>query len=125
MKRLLLAGLVLWGGATFAHAGVFDRWLSADAPPCVDMQDIAAVSKITQLDSRQFEFVRAFYIAIPPMSKVLPAGDDAYTAEAEGETMMFLAESGVSCARFEAPPFVKTMLDQVGKGIVGRRGSPI
>jgi hypothetical protein len=99
-----------------AQAGVFDRWLKPNAPECVPVSDIASVSHLTRLTPAQFQFVRALYIAIPPVSRELPPGDSAILASAGGKSMVALVTHGETCARFLAPNFVLSMLAQVGKG---------
>src|ERR1700761_7762470 len=59
------------------EACVFSQWLNPDAPQCVAVSEISSVSHMTKLTPRQFEFVRALYIAIPPISRRLPPGDSA------------------------------------------------
>jgi hypothetical protein len=107
------------------QAGVFDRWLKPNAPECVPVSDIASVSRLTKLTPAQFQFVRALYIAIPPVSRELPPGDSAIVASADGKAMVALVSDGKSCARFLAPNFILSMLAQVGKGENGKIGEPI
>jgi hypothetical protein len=98
------------------EAGVFSQWLSPDAPQCIAVSKISSVSHVTKLTPEQFQFVRALYIAIPPMSRQLPPGDSAVVASADGLSMIALVSGGETCARFLAPDFVLSMLNQVGKG---------
>jgi len=107
------------------QAGVFDRWLRPNAPECVPVSDIASVSQLTRLTPAQFEFVRALYIAIPPVSRELPPGDSAIVASAGGKSMVALVTHGETCARFLAPNFILSMLAQVGKGTNGVVGEAI
>jgi len=107
------------------EAGVFSQWLTADAPECVAVSQIASVSHVTRLTPEQFQFVRALYVAIPPISRQLPPGDSAVVASADGKYMVALVSGGQACARFLAPDFILTMLVQVGKGEVGMIGQPI
>jgi hypothetical protein len=107
------------------QAGVFDRWLKPNAPECVPVSDIASVSRLTKLTPEQFQFVRALYIAIPPVSRELPPGDSAIVASAEGKAMVALVAEGRTCARFLAPNYILSMLAQVGKGENGTIGEPI
>lgn len=106
-------------------AGVFSQWLAPDAPECVPVSDIGSVSRLTKLTPEQFQFVRALYVAIPPVSRELPAGDSAVVASAGGKAMIALVSGTQACARFLAPDFVLAMLVQVGKGEVGMIGEPI
>jgi hypothetical protein len=98
------------------EAGVFSQWLTPDAPKCVAVAKIGSVSRLTKLTPEQFQFVRAFYIAIPPISRELPPGDSAMVASASGRSMIALVSGGEVCARFLAPDFVLSMLAQVGRG---------
>ena len=107
------------------QGGVFDRWLRPDAPECVPVSDIASVSRLTRLTPEQFQFVRALYIAIPPISRQLPPGDSAIVASAGGKAMVALVGDGRTCARFLAPDFILSMLVQVGRGENGAIGQPI
>lgn len=107
------------------EAGVFSQWLSTDAPQCVAVSKIGSVSHLTKLTREQFQFVRALYIAIPPISRALPPGDSAVIASANGHSMVALVSGGETCARFLAPDFVLSMLTQVGKGETEAAGDPI
>jgi hypothetical protein len=142
MKRILftaaLSAAVLVGPSNFdiraqdlsaqedsQQAGVFGQWLKPDAPECVPVSDIGSVSRLTKLTPEQFQFVRALYIAIPPVSRQLPPGDSAVVAIADGRAMIALVGDGESCARFLAPDFILSMLDQVGRGENGTVGDAI
>ena len=107
------------------EAGVFSQWLTSDAPQCVAVSKIGSVAHITKLTHEQFQFVRALYVAIPPISRALPAGDSAMIASANGHSMVALVSGGETCARFLAPDFVLSMLTQVGKGESEAAGDPI
>lgn len=107
------------------EAGVFSQWLSSDAPQCVAVSKIELVAHVTKLTSEQFQFVRALYVAIPPISHTLPPGDSAVMASSNGRSMIALVSGGETCARFLAPDFVLSMLNQVGKGETVVAGDPI
>ncbi len=107
------------------EAGVFSQWLNPDAPQCVALSQIGSVSHVTKLTPQQFQFVRALYIAIPPISRQLPPGDRAVLASANGRSMIALVSGNETCARFLAPDFVLSMLSQVGKGENVAVGDPI
>src|SRR6516164_5131677 len=98
------------------QAGVFSQWLSPDAPQCVSVSKIGSVSRLTKLTPEQFQFVRALYVAIPPISRDLPPGDSAIVASADGKAMIALVSGNEACARFLAPDFVLSMLVRVGRG---------
>ena len=107
------------------EAGVFSQWLDPDAPRCVSVSKIGSVSRLTKLTPEQFQFVRALYVAIPPISRELPPGDSAVVASASGRSMIALISGNQACARFLAPDFVLSMLAQVGRGENGAVGDPI
>ncbi len=107
------------------QAGVFSQWLDPQAPQCVAVSEIGSVSHLTKLTHEQFQFVRALYVAIPPISRALPPGDSAVIASANGRSMVALVSGGEACARFLAPDFVLSMLTQVGKGESVAAGDPI
>jgi hypothetical protein len=107
------------------EAGVFSPWLSSNAPQCVSVSKIGSVSHLTKLTREQFQFVRALYIAIPPISRALPPGDNAVIASESGHSMIALVSGGETCARFLAPGFVLSMLSEVGKGESVAAGDPI
>jgi hypothetical protein len=108
-----------------ADAGAFDKWLSPDAPECVPVSGIRSVATLTDLTPEQFQFVRALYIAIPPISRKLPPGDHAIMASSGGAVMVALVADGQACARFLAPDFIKTMLAEVGRGMTVGAGTPL
>jgi hypothetical protein len=106
-------------------AGVFDKWLSPDSPECVPVSEFRAVSTVTELTPAQFQFVRALYVALPPVSHTLPPGDHAVMAAAGGAVMVALVDGVQACARFLAPDFIQSMLTQVGEGQNEHVGLPV
>ena len=132
MKRFiaaaLAAGCLVSSAPVFSaddDAGAFDKWLSPDAPECVPVSAIKSVATLTDLTPEQFQFVRALYIAIPPISRKLPPGDHAIMASSGGAVMVALVADGQACARFLALDFVKTMLVEVGQGMTVGVGTPL
>ena len=130
MKRFiavaLAAGCLGSSAPAFADdAGAFDKWLSPDAPECVPLSAIKSVATLTDLTPEQFQFVRALYIAIPPVSRELPPGDHAIMASSGDAVMVALVADGQACARFLAPDFIKTMLVEVGHGMTVELGTPL
>ena len=108
-----------------AGGGRFLSVADPEAPQCVAVSKIGSVSHLTKLTHEQFQFVRALYVAIPPISRALPPGDSAVMASASGRSMIALVSGGEACARFLAPDFVLSMLAQVGKGETEAAGDPI
>jgi hypothetical protein len=86
---------------------------------------IGSVAHLTKLTREQFQFVRALYVAIPPISRALPPGDSAVVASVSGRSMIALVSGGDTCARFLAPDFALSMRTQVGKGESVAAGDPI
>jgi hypothetical protein len=105
-------------------AGVFDKWLNDRSPTCVPVSDFKTVSTVIELTPEQFQFVRALYVALPPVSRTLPPGDHAVIAKSGDAVMLALVDDGQACARFLAPDFIQTMLTEVGLGEAGHIGTP-
>ncbi len=131
MKRIiatvLAAGCLVSSAPVFAgdDAGAFDRWLNPDAPQCVPMSAIRSVATVRELTPEQFQFVRALYVAIPPISQTLPPGDRAVMASSGGSVMLALVADDQACARMLAPDFIQTMVVQVGKGTIVQLGTAL
>ena len=123
--------LSLIGGSALAEdAGPFDKWLSPDSAPCVSLSELKKDgAKIVKLTPDQFQFARALYVAIPPVSRKLPPAETAVEAMAGGAVMVALVtgdgDVARTCARFLAPDFIKTMLDDVATGSTGTVGQPL
>lgn len=131
MKRWIAAALAagcvvssIPASAGDGGAGAFDRWLDQQAPKCVPVSAIKSVSTVTDLTPEQFQFVRALYVALPPISRTLPPGDRAVMATSGGDVMLALVADSLACARFLAPDYIRSMLIQVGKGITVELGTP-
>src|ERR1700735_3829124 len=76
----ILAALAFLSSAApaFAEAGAFAEWLSGDQPECIPLGAVAkAADDSVPLNGDQFQFVRALFVAIPPVSDELPPGDRA------------------------------------------------
>ena len=132
MRHFSLAALV--ATSLFATASARDRQPSLQelfAPfsqgACVRMDDVRAVGATVQLTPDQFQFVRAFYMAVPPVSRELPPGDKAFLARGpEGVAVLGLFDDGGEvCAVFEATDWLQRLVDQVGRGETGKRGQPL
>src|SRR5271165_1106014 len=121
LSTALLAGI----GARAQDAGAFDKWINEGAPECVPVSAFASVSTVKDLSRDQFQFVRAFYVALPPVSRTLPPGDHAVMATAGGVAMLALVADGQACARFLAPDFLQAMVIQVGEGKTTSIGMPV
>ena len=121
LSTALLAGTVraCAGGRSFRQVA-----RSRIRPVCVSVSEFKSVAKVTELKPEQFQFVRAFYVAIPPVSPTLPPGDHAIMASSGGDVMLALVTDGQACARFLAPPFIQAMVIEVGEGRIGHIGTP-
>jgi hypothetical protein len=65
LSTVLLSGVC----AHSQEAGVFDKWLNERSPTCVPVSEFKTVSTVIELTPEQFEFVRALYVALPPVSR--------------------------------------------------------
>jgi hypothetical protein len=118
------AALLISVSAQAQDAGVFEKLLSEDAPECVPVSAFTTISTVIELTPDQFQFVRALYVALPPVSRTLPPGDHAVLARAGGVAMLALVVDGQTCARFLAPDFIQAMLIEVGEGKTTPIGAP-
>ena len=111
----LVAALACVGSAR--AEGAFDKWLTPDSPECVPVSEISAPGgiAITDLTPAQFQFARALYVAIPPVSKTFPPGDSAIKAVSGDAVMLAIVAGDKVCARFLAPDFVQKMLSDIEK----------
>ena len=78
----------------------------------------------TQLTPEQFQFVRAFWMAIPPATHELPPRDKAFLAkDSNGVAVLGLFDDGGEvCAVFQATDWIERVVDQVGRGETGKLG---
>jgi len=116
-----VAALAISSAAQAQDANVFDQWLNPSSATCIPLEAIKKANvEAIQLTPRQFEFVRALYIAIPPTSHHLPPGDRAFEFRANGKVMLGLVigagKMAETCARLPAPDFIIRMLDEVATG---------
>jgi hypothetical protein len=123
----LAVGCLVSSAPVFAAGGpgAFDKWLDSDAPECVPMSAIRSVSNVRDLTPEQFQFVRALYVAIPPISRKLPPGDRAVMASSGGSVMLALVADGKACARMLVPDFIQAMVVEVGRGMTVGLGTPL
>lgn len=91
---------------------------------CIKIDAVRAVSATVQLTPDQFQFVRAFWVAIPPASRELPPGDKAFFAkDAEGVAVLGLYDDdGQVCAVMKATDWLQRLVDQVGRDETVQRG---
>jgi hypothetical protein len=89
----LAAGLALLAGAAHAQQpDAFDALVAEGAPQCVSMAVIKQIAaSVEDLNENQFQFGRALYIALPPMSPELPPGDKAWIATSGERHMLGLS----------------------------------
>jgi hypothetical protein len=129
MHRFAIAAL----GAAFLCGSA----LAADAPKktlhelfdvlhdggCTTIARVREAGAVIELTPEQFQFIRAFWMAIPPISRTLPPGDKAFIARDAEETAVGLIDStdGAVCAVFPTPDWMQVLIDQIGRGEVGKR----
>ncbi|HXZ17275.1 MAG TPA: hypothetical protein VEH77_15150 [Roseiarcus sp.] len=118
MRSMLALALFL----SFPIAGLaasLDDVLGQDAGDCVAMARVRPhVTHSETLSSTQFEFVRAFYMAIPPLSHELPIGDHAEIVT-DGDVVgvvLIDSDSDQTCARFQITPWLLKAIKDVGRG---------
>ena len=125
----ILAALVFLSSPApaFAEAGAFAEWLSGDQPECIPL---GAVNKAADgsvlLNGNQFQFVRALFVAIPPVSDELPPGDRAalFLDGANKAVMVGIIDRDWVCARFTAPDLLVNLIIEVGKERSSEQNSP-
>jgi hypothetical protein len=103
----------------FAEAGAFAEWLSGDQPECIPLGAVTkAADDSVPLNGDQFQFVRALFVAIPPVSDDLPPGDRAalFLDGANKAVMVGIIDRDWVCARFTAPDSLVNLIIEVGKG---------
>lgn len=88
------------------------------------MDAVRDAGVVVRFTSDQFPFVRAFYMAIPPVSHALPTGDKAFAAkDAQGIGVFGLYDpDGQVCAVFQSTDWMDKLVDAIGRGEVGKRG---
>jgi hypothetical protein len=129
MRRFTLAALAAASLCTSASAAGSPKTLEELFVPlahgaCVRMDDVRATGATVQLTPEQFQFVRAFWMAIPPASRELPPGDKAFLAkEPDGIAILGLFDDeGQVCAVFPATDWLERVVDEVGRGETGKLG---
>jgi len=132
MRRFLFAAFAATSLCASASAQDTPRTLQELFAPltrgaCVRIDEVRAVGATIQLTPEQFQFVRAFYMAVPPVSHELPPGDKAFLARGpEGVAVLGLFDDGGEvCAVFEATDWLQRLVDEVGRGETGKRGQPL
>ncbi|MGO9417900.1 hypothetical protein [Roseiarcus sp.] len=103
-----------------AFAGELSDRLAGDAE-CVKLADIRPLITHTQeQNSRQFDFVRGFYMAAPPASTALPIGDRAaiITDGQDFGVILIDNDAGETCARFHVTDIgaFLAIIEAVGEG---------
>jgi hypothetical protein len=126
----IVAALAFLSSAAPAFAakeGVFAEWLSGDQPECIPLAEVnKAADGSVPLNDDQFQFVRALFIAIPPVTGELPAGDHAalFLDGVNKAVMVGIMDGDRVCARFTAPDFIVNLIVKVGQGEITHAGRP-
>ena len=91
---------------------------------CVTIDAVRAVGATVQLTPEQFQFVRGFWMAIPPAARDLPPGDKAFLAKDSNGVAVFgfFDDGGEVCAVFQATDWIERVVDDVGRGETGKLG---
>ncbi len=101
----------------------FEKLLLPDSPQCVARDALRGADATVELTPEQFQFVRALFVAIPPVSHQLPPGDRAIMARSGGKVLVALVSGDKLCARFLAPKYVTEMIIKVGEGEIAQPGT--
>ena len=125
----ILAALAFLSSAApaFAEADAFAECFSGDQPECIPLGAVTkAADGSVALNADQFQFVRALFVAILPVSDELPPGDRAalFLDGANKAVMVGIIDGDWVCARFTAPASLVNLIIEVGKGEVVRAGQP-
>ena len=95
---------------------------------CIKIDAVRAAGATVTLTPEQFQFVRAFWMAIPPVSRTLPPGDHAFLAkDKDGQAMLGLydEDDGQVCGVFRADDWMLKLVDEIGRGETGKRGEDL
>ena len=127
MRRFVLAALAAASLCAPALAVGKPKTLAVLFAPlssgaCVGIHEVRALGATVDLTPEQFQFVRAFWMAIPPVSRELPPRDKALLAkDANGMAILGLFdEGGEVCAVFQATDCREHIVDEVGRGETGK-----
>jgi hypothetical protein len=87
---------------------------------CVAIDAVRTVGVTTQLTPEQFQFVRAFWMAISPATPELSPGDKAFLPKDSSSIAVFglFDDDGQVCAVFR----IEHVVDPVGRGETGKLG---
>jgi hypothetical protein len=110
-----------------AEAGVFAEWLSGDQPECIPLGAVTkAADDSVPLNGDQPQFVRALFVAIPPVSEELPPGNRAalFLDSANKAVMVGIIDGDWVCARFAAPDFLVNLIIEVARARSSEPDSP-
>jgi hypothetical protein len=110
----------------FAEAGAFSEWLSGDQPECIPLGGVTkAADDSVPLNADQFQFVRALFVAIPPVSDELPPGDRAALfIDGANKSIVGIIDGDRVCARFTAPDSLVDLIIEVGRARSSEPDSP-
>ena len=129
MRRFVLAALAATSLCAPASAAGKPKTLAALFAPlssgaCIGIDEVRALGATVELTPQQFQFVRAFWMAIPTVSRELPPGDKAFLAK-DANSTAFLGhfdDGGHVCAVFQATDWIEHIVDEVGRGETGKLG---
>jgi hypothetical protein len=96
---------------------------------CVDLAAVRAAttgqnSKLIELTSDQWQFLRGIYAMNPEAPPGLPYGDKAvFTLGGDSNGLLFFVEGDKACAPTNAPPALLSLMDQVAVGDASHQGA--
>jgi hypothetical protein len=129
MRRFMLAAVAASSLWTSASAAGEPKTLEEVFAPlseglCVTIDAVRAVGATVQLTPEQFQFVRGFWMAIPPATRGLPPGDKAFLAKDSNGVGAFglFDDGGEVCAVFQATDWIERVVDDVGRCETGKLG---
>lgn len=129
MRRFMLAVVAVASLSTSASAAGEAKTLEEVLAPlsqgeCVTIDAVRAVGATVQLTPEQFQFVRGFWMGIPPATHDLPPGDRAFLAKDSNGVAVFglFDDGGEVCAVFQATDWIERIVDEVGRGETGKLG---
>ena len=96
---------------------------------CVDLATLRAAttgqnSKLIELTSEQWQFLRGIYAMNPEAPPGLPYGDKAVFTLGGGDSngLLFFVDGDKACTPMNAPPALLSLMDQVAVGDTNHRG---
>jgi len=97
---------------------------------CVELATVRAAttgqnSKLIELTSAQWQFLRGIYAMNPEAPPGLPDGDKAVFGPGGGDSngLLFFVDGDKACTPMNAPPALLSLMDQVAVGDTNHQGA--